>query len=117
MTHKLAHTSIGLLWRNRHRPLGLLGWTGTSPCCPLAGPSARPHRHRPQRSSGSRLQARLLAPGHPRLNRGLIHQQSKEEIRSQEPTEAGQQALLKKIKEKYKIKVVDPDFFNGQKTP
>jgi len=48
---------------------------------------------------------------------GLIHQQSKEEIRSQEPTEAGQQALLKKIKEKYKIKVVDPDFFNGQKTP
>ena len=36
---------------------------------------------------------------------------------SQANTDEGKQALLRKIKERFKIKVVDPDFFNGQKSP
>jgi hypothetical protein len=36
---------------------------------------------------------------------------------SQASTDEGKQALLRKIKERFKIKVVDPDFFNGQKSP
>jgi hypothetical protein len=36
---------------------------------------------------------------------------------SQASTDDGKQALLRKIKERFKIKVVDPDFFNGQQSP
>jgi hypothetical protein len=36
---------------------------------------------------------------------------------SQAQTEAEKQALLRKVQEKYKITVIDPDFFEGQTSP
>jgi hypothetical protein len=63
-------------------------------------------------------------PGDPNVPPSLVAQWNDARLHifwsaylGQGSTEAGQQALLQKIKEKYKIKVVDPDFFNGQKTP